>query len=481
VARIVNGKIALRTGPVDYRDIIHAGVNAVRPLMDSRQQRLDVELPSLPLAMTADAIRIAQSLQNLLSNASRYMPEGGGIRVAVRVEGTACVTEVRDTGHGIAAEALERIFWPFEQEGAPHGHGESGLGIGLPLARKLVELHGGMLCAASPEPGQGTTFALLLPLAAHAGHPSPPHVPAEDGGPAAGSCVLVVDDNRDSADSMVSLLELLGHEARAVYGALDFQPRVVLLDLSMPDGFSVLQRLREGTVAPMFVVAMTGYGQDTDRRRAWQAGFQAQLTKPVGIEDLQRVLRTLPSCSASREAPSVLDCMDLGFGRKEGWRQHLPRGQHHVLDTRGARIAQSKPVRCPVVSGQRFAAVDGQDAAVPRVRQGLDAQPRHRRWRMDSTEDCGEGGVSCIPPGAQAHEAHRNAGARRVKDVPAVAEVDLDIGVEVARPEPRVGAVVDARCKPCREVERPAQRDHQVREVTAHPHPVFERVQGGGA
>jgi PAS domain S-box-containing protein len=300
VARIVNGKIVLRTAPVDYRDIVHAGIDAIRPLMDSRQQRLDVELPPGPLAMTADATRLAQSLHNLLSNASRYTPEGGAIRVAVRVEGTACVTEVRDTGQGIAAEALERIFGLFEQEVTPHGHGESGLGIGLPLARKLVELHGGMLSAASPGLGQGSTFTMLLPLRSGPGQPPQPEEPAACDDLATGSRVLVVDDNRDSADTMVSLLELMGHEARAVYGALDapgaardFQPRVVLLDLNMPDGdgYSVLQRLRERTQAPMFVAAMTGYGQDMDRQRTRLAGFQAHLTKPVGIEELQRVLR----------------------------------------------------------------------------------------------------------------------------------------------------------------------------------------------
>jgi PAS domain S-box-containing protein len=300
VARIVNGKIVLRTGPTDYRDIVHASVDAIRPLTDLRQQRLDVELPPRPLAMTADATRLAQALQNLLGNASRYTPEGGAIHVVVHREGTACVTEVRDTGQGIAAEALERIFGLFEQEGTPHGHGESGLGIGLPLARKLVELHGGMLSATSPGPGRGSTFTMLLPLARGAGLPPQPHEPAALDDPATGSRVLVVDDNRDSADTMVSLLELMGHEARAVYGALDapgaaldFQPRVVLLDLNMPDGdgYSVLQRLRERTQAPLFVAAMTGYGQDTDRQRTRQAGFQAHLTKPVGIEDLQRVLR----------------------------------------------------------------------------------------------------------------------------------------------------------------------------------------------
>jgi CheY-like chemotaxis protein len=212
------------------------------------------------------------------------------------------MTEVTDTGHGIAPEALERIFGLFEQEGTPHGHGhgESGLGIGLSLARKLVELHGGMLCAASPGPGQGSTFTMMLPLAQGAGLPPQPQEPAACDDPATGSRVLVVDDNRDSADTMVSLLELLGHEARAVYGALDapgaaldFQPRVVLLDLNMPDGdgYSVLQRLRERTQAPMFVAAMTGYGQDMDRQRTRQAGFQAHLTKPVGIDELKQVLR----------------------------------------------------------------------------------------------------------------------------------------------------------------------------------------------
>ena len=301
VARIVNGKIVLRAELFDYHDVVGASVDAIRPLAASRKQRLEVDMPDSPLPMRADATRIAQSLQNLLGNASRYTAEGGEIRVAVRVEGAACVTTVTDTGCGIAPAALERIFGLFEQEDTPHKHGESGLGIGLSLARKLVELHGGTLRAASPGLGQGSTFTMLLPLERR-GVPEPPsNQRAEDASPPASRRVLVVDDNRDAADTMVTLLQLLGHEAHAVYGALDataavgrLQPQVVLLDLNMADGdgFSVLQRLRETGHENVFVAAMTGYGQESDRRRTAQAGFQAHLTKPVSIEELQRLLRS---------------------------------------------------------------------------------------------------------------------------------------------------------------------------------------------
>nr|WP_298235447.1 PAS domain S-box protein [uncultured Azohydromonas sp.] len=309
VARIVNGKIVLRTEPIDYRDVVDASLDAVRPVVALRNQRLEVELPDSPLRMSADATRISQSLQNLLNNASRYTPAGGGIRVTVSVEDGACVTTVEDTGQGIAAEALERIFGLFEQEGPPHGHGDGGLGIGLSLARKLVELHGGALSAFSQGPGHGSRFTMRLPLEASDARPPQSQAPPEGDAPGVSRRVLVVDDNRDSADTMVSLLQLLGHEAQAVYGARDaveaaqdFQPQLVLLDLNMPDGdgYSVLRQLREAMPGPLFVAAMTGYGQETDRRRTARAGFQAHLTKPVGIEELQRVLAN----AAGRQAPS---------------------------------------------------------------------------------------------------------------------------------------------------------------------------------
>ncbi|WP_310734643.1 PAS domain-containing hybrid sensor histidine kinase/response regulator [Azohydromonas caseinilytica] len=301
VARIVNGKIVLRPELLDYRDVVGASADAVRPVVASRSQRLEVDLPAAALTMRADATRIAQSLQNLLGNASRYTPEGGEIRVAVRVEGLACLTTVTDTGCGIAPEALERIFGLFEQADTPQQHAEGGLGIGLSLARKLVELHGGTLYASSQGPGQGSIFTMLLPLEPRDALQPPPRQRPEGASPTASCRVLVVDDNRDSADTMVSLLQLLGHEAHAVYGARDatgaarrFQPQVVLLDLNMPDGdgFSVLQRLRETGHGTVFVAAMTGYGQEADRRRTAQAGFQAHLTKPVSIDELQRLLRT---------------------------------------------------------------------------------------------------------------------------------------------------------------------------------------------
>jgi PAS domain S-box-containing protein len=301
VARVVNGKLVLQPRALDFRDVVAASVDALRPLVAARAQRLAVELPPAPVTLTGDETRLVQVLQNLLSNASRYTPRGGDIRVAVRVEGEACVATVSDTGHGIAAEALERIFGLFEQEATPREHGDSGLGIGLGLARRLVELHGGLLSAASEGPGRGSTFTMLLPLGAAAAAVAGPAQPddAASAQALAGEWVLVVDDNRDSADSMVALLELLGYPARAAYGAdqalqaaRELQPRVVLLDLNMPDGdgFSVLRRLRGLPCPPAYVAAMTGYGQSRDRERSLAAGFHTHLTKPVGLEELRRAL-----------------------------------------------------------------------------------------------------------------------------------------------------------------------------------------------
>ena len=298
VARVSSGKLTLKRDPLDFRDVVQASLESIRPLTAARRQRLTVQMPEQPIEMTGDRVRLTQALQNVLSNAAKYTPDGGAIELGVALQSAACVTTVRDTGIGIAAGALERIFELFVQEEATlQDRGEPGLGIGLSLARTLVEQHGGMLTARSEGAGKGSTFTLFLPLRSTAAlEPSlsPAAVPG-----VAPLRVLVVDDNRDSADTMVSVLQLLGHEARAAYGArqaladvASFRPRLVLLDLNMPDGngFAVMAQLRQALDPPPYVAAMTGYGQRSDRQSTLDAGFHAHLTKPVGPEDLQRVL-----------------------------------------------------------------------------------------------------------------------------------------------------------------------------------------------
>jgi len=300
VGRIVTGKILLKSDQLDFRDVVHTSVEAARPLIDERGHRLSVSVPGEPLQMIGDATRLAQALQNLLNNAARYTPDGGDIALAVRLEDAACVTTVTDNGAGIASDALERIFELFVQEPTARAPNESGLGIGLSLARTLVEQHGGVLSAHSEGPGRGSTFTLRLPLRRDVARKGL-NAPAIEHDPAGGLRVLVIDDNRDSADSMVAVLKLLGHDARAAYGAAEalstaeaFVPQLALLDLNMPgdDGFTTLRWLRESPpLAKLYAAAMTGYGQKADRDNTVAAGFDVHLTKPVDIGQLRDVLR----------------------------------------------------------------------------------------------------------------------------------------------------------------------------------------------
>jgi PAS domain S-box-containing protein len=299
VARISTGKIVLRQEPLDFRDVVTASVEATRPLASARRHHVHIDMPEQPIHMTGDQTRLIQALQNLLSNAVRYTPPGGDIHVAVRLEGQAVIASVTDTGLGLAPEALERIFDLFVQVEGHRGTAEGGLGIGLSLARSLVEQHGGLLTAASPGIGKGSTFTMMLPLRTTASSQGPIHPPMSLPKAARPLRVLVIDDNRDSADTMVYVLQLLGHGARAAYGArqgldaaLEVSPQFVLLDLNMPDGngFEVMKQLRDAVPHPVFIAAMTGYGQNTDRQSTLAAGFDVHLTKPVGPQELQAAL-----------------------------------------------------------------------------------------------------------------------------------------------------------------------------------------------
>jgi CheY-like chemotaxis protein len=283
---------------VDLREIVLASADAVRPLMEAKRHRFSVDVPH-SIQVRGDATRLAQLLQNLLVNAARYTLPGGEVAIDARVEGHRCITRVRDNGQGIAPDALERIFGLFEQEpGVVRDPSESSLGIGLTLARTMAELHGGSLTAYSEGRGRGALFELVLPC------PSPEAFPAGEAArpiPRANYLrVLVVDDNRDSADSMVMLLEQLGHEAYGAYTAdhalklaRTIAPTLVLLDLNIPgrDGFEIIRTLRESMRHPMFIVAMTGYGQRSDRDRTRDAGFDDHLTKPVELDQLLQVVK----------------------------------------------------------------------------------------------------------------------------------------------------------------------------------------------
>ena len=296
VARITTGKISLRREPFDFRGVVLASVETARAGIERKRQVLTLDLPDGPLPTTGDAARLGQALQNLLNNAARYTPTGGAIRLAVRHQGQALVITVSDNGIGLAPEAIDRIFDLFTQERVARDPSDSGLGIGLSLARKVVELHSGSLTAYSAGPGQGSSFSMLLPSTAAAA-PTAAAQPVEP--QVSGRRVLVIDDNVDSTDSMVTMLNLLGHVAQGAYSGeqgLDeaevFLPDLVLLDLNMPDmdGFTVVRRLRARFGDELMIAALTGYGRRGDRRTTLETGFDAHLTKPVGLEQLQRVL-----------------------------------------------------------------------------------------------------------------------------------------------------------------------------------------------
>ncbi|HEY9064836.1 MAG TPA: PAS domain S-box protein [Burkholderiaceae bacterium] len=301
VGRIVTGKIGIQLETLDFREIAASSVEAARTQAAAAHQRLWLDHdPEVALPLRGDAARLAQALGNLIANALRYTPEGGDIQVEVRKEDGTLVVRVRDTGYGLAPQALERIFDMFVQESdVPRSPAQAGLGIGLALARRVVELHRGTLFAESPGPGRGSTFTMTLPLlertdAAAAAPPAPVPMPI--------SRVLVVDDNQDAADSLVQLLTAMGHQARAAYDAdealhvaREFEPRVALVDIKMPggNGYSVLQRLRREQPADRFlyIAALTGLPQiETAPPAEGVAGFQAHLTKPVNMTRLRQLL-----------------------------------------------------------------------------------------------------------------------------------------------------------------------------------------------
>lgn len=302
VSRMAQGKLELQPSLVLLSSVLDAAVQASRAAIEAAGHRLKVSLPDMPLQLQADAERLAQVFAKLLTNAAQYTERGGLIELSGRREGFQAVVTVRDTGIGIAPEMLGRLFETFShaQPGAQRAQG--GLGIGLSLVKGLVELHGGRVTAKSDGPQRGSEFTVQLPLPA-AGLPEP-------GAHEAGATlvrlsrrVLVVDDNRDSADTLSTLLRVMGCEVQAAYDGLQalecgahFRPDAVLLDLGMPklNGFETCERMRrEKWGRPICIVALTGWGQEEDRRRTKECGFDAHLVKPVDPGKLTELLASI--------------------------------------------------------------------------------------------------------------------------------------------------------------------------------------------
>jgi PAS domain S-box-containing protein len=296
VARIAQDKLVLRRTRMELADAVRQAVEANGGGADARGHRLDVRLPSRRMTVDADPARLAQVVSNLLHNAVKYTPEGGRIEVTLAAEGAEAVVTVRDDGPGIAPELLGRVFDLFAQGDRGAGPADGGLGIGLTLVRRLVEMHGGRVEAES-SPGHGATFRVRLPLLDGADATSTT-IP-QDAGMAPPLRVLVVDDNEDVLTSMTMLLELEGHAVTTAHDADstmraigDFHPEVVLLDLGLPgaDGYAVARRVRAALGDDLLLVAVTGYGQPEDRAKSRAAGFDHHLLKPVDFDALQRLL-----------------------------------------------------------------------------------------------------------------------------------------------------------------------------------------------
>ncbi|HWM92572.1 MAG TPA: ATP-binding protein [Thermoanaerobaculia bacterium] len=310
ISRITRGKIELRRERVELAAVIQNAVETSRPLIEASGHELTVTFPPEPVSLDADPTRLAQVFANLLNNAAKYTPRGGHIRLTAERQGNDVVVKVRDTGIGIPAEMVPQVFEMFTQVDRSLERSQGGLGIGLSIVRGLVELHGGSVEARSDGPGRGSELSVRLSV-----HPSVQEAQAARVGAAQAippwRRILVVDDNKDSADSLALLLTLQGSEVRTAYDGLEaveaaaaFKPDVILSDIGMPklNGYEAAQRIREQSQGRRVVlVAMTGWGQEEDRRRSVEAGFDFHLVKPVDLTALEQLLASL---AAPNSAPA---------------------------------------------------------------------------------------------------------------------------------------------------------------------------------
>lgn len=309
VGRITRDKLELRKEPVELATVLRHVVESAVPMLHGARQVLDVAISDAPMPLLADPARLAQVFGNLLTNASKYSAEGRRIGIEAVRQGEEVVVRVRDEGTGIAPDKLEAVFDMFTQVEPAARRSHGGLGIGLTLARRLAALHGGTLTASSPGRGQGSTFEVRLPVAAAEPEAAPRgptrHLPSS-------RRVLVVDDNRDAAMTLAALLQQAGHDTEVAYDgrqailmAASSPPEVVVLDLGMPgmNGYDVCRRLRaEPWAAGMRIIALTGWGQEADKRKSRAAGFDHHLVKPVTTEELLNAFEPAPTPHAGGSA-----------------------------------------------------------------------------------------------------------------------------------------------------------------------------------
>jgi PAS domain S-box-containing protein len=302
LSRITHNRIDLRKRPVDLASVLRQARLAAQPLADAARHTIEVTVPSEPIYLHADPVRLTQVFGNLLNNSCKYTPPGGTIRVSAQRDDQSAVVTVTDTGIGIPRDKLASIFDMFSQVDQSLEQSQGGLGIGLTLVKRLVEMHSGSVEAQSAGEGHGSAFVVRLPAALDVAQVARPATP-ETQTSSATHRILVVDDNEDSADSLAMLLQLTGHEvfiAHDGHGALDaaeqHRPGVVLLDIGLPslNGYDVCRRIRQQPWGKtMVLIALTGWGQDEDRRRSQEAGFDGHLVKPVDHTRLLTLLATL--------------------------------------------------------------------------------------------------------------------------------------------------------------------------------------------
>jgi two-component system CheB/CheR fusion protein len=311
VSRITRGTIVLRSERVDLATVVKSAIEGATAAINKSGHQLVVTLPAEPIYVDGDPTRLAQILTNLIDNAVKYTERGGRIIVTAARDGQSAEIRVKDTGVGIAPELLPLIFDMFTQADLPSERSQGGLGVGLALVERLVKLHGGTVSARSEGLGMGSEFTIQLPLAVKAGTPLPRTEPSAAEQPSEGHCrALVVDDNEDSAESLALLLRTMGHDVRTAYNGADalsaaatFHPDIAIMDIGLPrmSGYEVAARLREEPWASNLVlVALTGWGQETHRRRSAESGFKHHLTKPVDLDVLQRILAETEHCLPAR-------------------------------------------------------------------------------------------------------------------------------------------------------------------------------------
>jgi CheY-like chemotaxis protein len=297
VSRIASGKIMLRKERANLRDAVASAVESVRPLVDASAQRLEVHLPDEPLFVHGDPARLAQVVANLLGNASKYTERGGRIALSMAKEEDAAVIRVRDSGVGLSRDQMSRIFVMFSQIDPSLEREQSGLGVGLALAKTLVELHGGRIDVRSEGLGKGSEFTVRFPIVQGAPAPETPRHEPIPTTPA--RRILVADDNVDSARMLELVLATLGHQVLTVHDGLaaleavsTFGPDLALLDIGMPkkNGYDVARELRARLGDGITLVALTGWGKEDDKKRALDSGFDHHLTKPVDFQMLERLV-----------------------------------------------------------------------------------------------------------------------------------------------------------------------------------------------